>query len=294
MQIAGINYSEPKVVLLQESGLGVAELAARTAYDSFDKSENKCITEFDELMNCDMEFESIIIPNQLKRINDIANSELLNKLSWTYHHHSVLELANLSFMIRGTSRAVLQEHARHRIQSLTVRSTRYTMSPIINAFVAEMIHNKSNTNPSPWFLETLQKMDMFVTSEPKYNELQLIDIWNKLKYQWLLLGEEEFLKLAATKAGRDTYYTLQLENRYKTLFIELSELPQKRNIGDSFKHIVNDNWKVDMVVAFNIRSLRNYFQLRDSGAAFEQIQWLAQAMKNATPQKYLDLIVKEN
>jgi thymidylate synthase (FAD) len=68
---------------------------------------------------------------------------------------------------------------------------------------------------------------------------------------------------------------------------------KKRNVGDGFKHIVSDNWKVDMVVTFNIRSLKNYFDLRDSGAAWFQIQWLAEAMKEVTPIKYLKLIDKK-
>ena len=36
-----------QVFLLNESGIGVAELAARTCYDSFSNSENDCIREFD-------------------------------------------------------------------------------------------------------------------------------------------------------------------------------------------------------------------------------------------------------
>jgi len=51
--------------------------------------------------------------------------------------------------------------------------------------------------------------------------------------------------------------------------------------------------KVDMVVTFNLRSLKNYFVLRDSGAAYFQIRWLAQEMMKVTPQKYLDLIIKK-
>jgi thymidylate synthase (FAD) len=38
-----IMYQKPKVSLLQEAGLGVAEIAARTCYDSFENSENDCI-----------------------------------------------------------------------------------------------------------------------------------------------------------------------------------------------------------------------------------------------------------
>ena len=42
----GIKYSKPEVVLLQDTGIGVAEAAARTCYDSFENSENEVITRF--------------------------------------------------------------------------------------------------------------------------------------------------------------------------------------------------------------------------------------------------------
>jgi len=76
------------------------------------------------------------------------------------------------------------------------------------------------------------------------------------------------------------------------LFEALEAGKRKRNVGDAFKHIVTDNWKVDMVVTFNLRSLKNYLTLRDSGAAYFGIRHLAQAIKDATPNKYLDLIIK--
>lgn len=76
------------------------------------------------------------------------------------------------------------------------------------------------------------------------------------------------------------------------LYDALQAGKKKRNVGDAFKHIITDNVKVDMVVTFNLRSLKNYFSLRDSGAAFFQIRWLAQEMIRVTPKKYLDLIIK--
>ena len=79
----------------------------------------------------------------------------------------------------------------------------------------------------------------------------------------------------------------------QALYHALESGKKKRNVGDAFKHIVSDNWKVDMVVTFNIRSLKNYFDLRDSGAAWFQIQWLAEEMKSVTPVKYLKLIDKK-
>jgi thymidylate synthase (FAD) len=85
----------------------------------------------------------------------------------------------------------------------------------------------------------------------------------------------------------------EFPNNAQALFEALQEGKKKRNVGDAFKHIISDNVKVDMVVTFNLRSLKNYFTLRDSGAAFFQIRWLAQEMMRVTPQKYLDLIVKK-
>ena len=46
-------------------------------------------------------------------------------------------------------------------------------------------------------------------------------------------------------------------------------------------------------MTINLRSLKNFFTLRDSASAYFQIQWLAQEMKKVTPDKYLDLIVKK-
>ena len=145
----GIKYSRPEVVLMQDTGIGVAEAAARTCYDSFENSENESI-----------KFIENNLPNEstCKDINSIEDSNLLDDLAWTYFHHSILEHANLSFLVRGTSRGVLQEHARHRMQAISVRSTRYTMSSVINAFSASQ-----TSDDRDFFIEKVLAFDMFVT-----------------------------------------------------------------------------------------------------------------------------------
>ncbi|WP_345992973.1 FAD-dependent thymidylate synthase [Sulfurimonas sp. HSL-1716] len=272
----GINYSKPEVVLLQNTGIGVAEAAARTCYDSFENSENeviKCIEHSmpDEAMCCD--------------INAIEESSLLDDLAWTYFHHSILEHANLSYLIRGTSRGVLQEHARHRIQAISVRSTRYTMSSVINAFVASL----EDADPKAFFTGKVLAFDMLVTSDEAYNRIEIGAMFDKLLYQLKMV--EDFYSIAVAKSS------LPLLDEHKgaseALFDALQKGKKKRNVGDAFKHIVTDNLKVDMVVTFNLRSLKNYFTLRDSGAAYFQIKWLAQEMMKVTPKKYLDLIIKK-
>ncbi len=271
----GIKYSRPEVVLLQETGLGVAETAARTCYDSFENSENEVIKHIEENM-----------PNHemCEDINNIEDSSLLDDLAWTYFHHSILEHANLSFLVRGTSRGVLQEHARHRMQAISVRSTRYTMSSIINAFVAS-----KHGGDKDFFIDTILGFNMFVTLDKEYNKIEIGAIYDKLEYQSKIV--EDFHSIAVAKSSIP--FIEELEGNAEALFNALESGKKKRNVGDAFKHIVTDNVKVDMVVTFNLRSLKNYFTLRDSGAAYFQIKWLAQAMMKATPSKYLDLIVKK-
>ena len=270
----GIEYSKPEVVLLQDTGIGVAESAARTCYDSFTNSENSVIKEIENKMPdaqmCDA-------------INDIEDSELLDDLAWTYFHHSILEHANLSYLIRGTSRGVLQEHARHRLQAISVRSTRYTMSGIINAYVASL-----EGGGREFFIEKVLAFDMFVTTNLEYNRLEIGAMFDKLAYQHSQL--KDFYDIAVAKSSLP--YLEEFKGDSQKLYEALQAGKKKRNVGDAFKHIITDNVKVDMVVTFNLRSLKNYFALRDSGAAYFQIRWLAQEMMRVTPKKYLDLIIK--
>ncbi|MDD2451229.1 MAG: FAD-dependent thymidylate synthase [Sulfurovum sp.] len=272
MQMYQIEYEKPTVTLLQESGLGVAEIAARTCYDSFENSENACVR--DAMNTLDRE-----------AVNSIEDSDLLTNLAWVHHHHSIIEHATLSFLIQGTSRGVLQEHARHRLQAISVRSTRYTMSSVINAFVASL----EAEDGFAFFFEKVLAMRLFVITDEAYLRIEIRAIYEKLNFQYQ--RDEAFLQNAVSKSSLS--FIEAHKGDAEALYHALENGKKKRNVGDAFKHIVSDNWKVDMVVTFNIRSLKNYFDLRDSGAAWFQIQWLAQAMKEATPKKYLKLIDKK-
>jgi len=275
MEMYGIQYSKPEVILLQDTGIGVAESAARTCYDSFSNSENEVIQNLENTMPDE---------NMCDSLNAIEDSSLLDNLAWTYFHHSILEHANLSYLIRGTSRGVLQEHARHRLQAISVRSTRYTMSSIINAFVAS-----KDVGDKEFFIQTILAFNMFVTTDEAYNRIEIGAMYDKLEYQSKIV--EEFYSIAVAKSSIP--FIKEYHGNAEALYAALQNGKKKRNVGDAFKHIISDNVKVDMVVTFNLRSLKNYFSLRNSGAAFFQIQWLAQEMIKVTPQKYLDLIIKK-
>ncbi|PNX45594.1 MAG: thymidylate synthase [Thermoplasmata archaeon M8B2D] len=275
MEVLGIKYKSPEVTLLNHNGIGVSEVAARSCYDSFENSEHNAI-KFFEPTTADMD-----------AINSITSSDLLDDLAWTYFHHSILEHSSLSFFVKGTSRGVLQEHARHRMQAISVRSTRYTMSGIINAFVA----SKYDTNSKAWFTNKILSFDMFVVDDNNYCLLEASQIFDKLNFQYNTIGEDEFTKTAIAKSS--LIHLGRSAINADTVFEKLQAGKKKRNVGDAFKHIVSDNWKVDMVVTFNLRSLKNYFELRDSGAAYFQIQELAKQMKEVTPKSCLKLIDKK-
>jgi len=267
-----IEYEKPKVTLLQESGLGVAEIAARTCYDSFENSENEAVR------NAMKELDT-------EAVNLISDSDLLANLAWVHHHHSIIEHASLSYLVQGTSRGVLQEHARHRLQAISVRSTRYTMSSVLNAFVASLQSDEGFS----FFLEKILALNLFVVTDRSYLEIEIRAMYDKLFFQYR--RDPDFIPNAIAKSSLPLIE--ECKGNSQTLYEAFELGKKKRNVGDGFKHIVSDNWKVDMVVTFNIRSLKNYFDLRDSGAAWFQIQWLAQAMKAVTPIKYLRLIDKE-
>lgn len=274
-KVYGVEYSKPEVVLLQDTGIGVAESAARTCYDSFSSSENSAVKDIENVMPTEA---------MCDELNAIEDSALLGDLAWTYFHHSILEHANLSFLIRGTSRGVLQEHARHRLQAISVRSTRYTMSSLINAFVASKHGGDRN-----FFIEKILAFDMFVTCDEAYNRVEIGGMYDKLDFQFQTV--EDFYSISVAKSSLPLLQEFSADAQ--KLYEALEAGKKKRNVGDAFKHIISDNVKVDMVVTFNLRSLKNYFNLRDSGAAFFQIQWLAQEMMKVTPSKYLDLIIKK-
>ena len=86
-EMYGIKYSKPEVVLLQETGIGVAETAARTCYDSFCNSENEVVQEIENRLPDTQMCESL---------NNIEESQLLDDLAWTYFHHSILEHAKVT------------------------------------------------------------------------------------------------------------------------------------------------------------------------------------------------------
>ena len=101
------------VKLIHCSGLDIAELAARTCTATTDKIS-------DTWMDCEAFLMRLVEQG----------------------HMSVFEHVNYTFSIKGVSRALLQELARHRHISLSVESTRWALKRIM-ASNPEMVLPKS-------------------------------------------------------------------------------------------------------------------------------------------------------
>ncbi len=90
------------VTLLHHTPLNICSNAIRTCWQSFDKSDN----------------------------GGEKDRELIDRVGNKFKHSSTLEHIIYNFYIKGISRALLQELARHRMASLSVKSTRYTLKEL--------------------------------------------------------------------------------------------------------------------------------------------------------------------
>ena len=90
------------ITLLQHTSLEICASAIRTCWQSFDKSD----------------------------AGGEKDRELIDRVGNRYKHSSTLEHLVYTFYIKDISRALLQELARHRMASLSVKSTRYTLKEL--------------------------------------------------------------------------------------------------------------------------------------------------------------------
>lgn len=104
------------VTLLHHTPLAVASKAIRTCWDSGDKSDTDL-----SLLYADSSVTPVCGPNDRALIDRVGNK---------FKHASTLEHLSYNFYIEGVSRALLQELARHRMASPSVKSTRYTLKEL--------------------------------------------------------------------------------------------------------------------------------------------------------------------
>ena len=113
-----------KVELIHSTPLWVASKAIRKCWASEDKSDTE-----DKMINpndyCLDECTRSEMPEAGPK-----DKELIHRVGNKNKHASTLEHITYSFDIDGISRACLQELARHRHASMSVKSTRYTLKEL--------------------------------------------------------------------------------------------------------------------------------------------------------------------
>lgn len=92
------------ITLLHYTPLHICSNAIRTCWQSFDKADN----------------------------GGEKDIELIDRVGNKFKHASTLEHLYYNFYIKGISRACLQELARHRLASYSVKSSRYTLKELKN------------------------------------------------------------------------------------------------------------------------------------------------------------------
>lgn len=240
-----MDYKKPNVTLLHATPLNVAEIAARSCYNSFLLSEHEAISDF---------------PITKMLGEDITSSAVLDKLVWVHHHESVVEHVHLSYFIENISREVLIEMNRHRIAVETSQqSTRYTMEAVVDAW----IDFRDIDTREAWgiFVDTVA--DFITDTNPHM-------IYTTANYI----------------AGKLTVYDIE-----EPLIKGLTGSKKKKQ-NDRVKRCLPEVWLTKGVWTFNLRSLKHFMSLRDSGAAYYGIREVAQAIINATPEHYLQYIRK--
>ena len=268
----GISYKEPQVKLLKASGIGVAEIGARTAYGSFDKSESQIIRDKD-----------------FSNLDYVEDSELVNKLIWAYHHESVAEHMIVSYHIKDVSRAVLAEYSRHRLSSLTVKSTRYTGSSVLYWYIASYLADEE----SKIFTMNMINEDLLVTTDTEFQLIEWQRTYDMLNAHRQKIGDEEFFKLCLTSDQIKAMKNMTKFGSITSYYIKLNSMKNKRNVLDPFKYIVTDNWSTEIVSTWNVRSLKNFMQLRKPASAWFQIRHLADAMYDVLPNAYKSKIQRD-
>lgn len=218
-----------KVELLQHTSLDVCAHAIRTCWQSFDKSDD----------------------------GGEKDKDLINRVGNKFKHASTLEHLTYTFYISGISRALLQELARHRMASPSVKSTRYTLK--------ELKNEDSFTDG----MSMVELKEKYTNPNEVYADKHMQRAENYLVFT----GE----------LGVDFSSVVALENLRLMLIDGVA--------NDRAKYCLPESYKTELTWTVNARSLQNFISLRSSKSALWEIRDLAKELFNALPGEHQYLFV---
>ena len=167
------------ITLMHYTPLDICSFAIRTCWQSFEKSDN----------------------------GGERDRELIERVGNRYRHSSTLEHLVYTFYIKGISRAVLQELSRHRMASLSVKSTRYTL--------------KELKSEEPFNIDNLERAERYVVlTENRDVNRAIINALNGLQSLLKKGISNDIAKYALPEAYR-TELTWTINARSLQNFLEL-------------------------------------------------------------------------
>ena len=203
-----------KVTLLHHTPLHICSDGARTCWSSQDKSDTDRIS-------------SVIGPKDLALIDRVGNK---------FHHASILEHVSMNFFIEGISRACLQELARHRHASLSVKSSRYTLTEL-----KRLTSFKNSFD------------DLRINAKDEYINKDGI-----LASDYLVMTSSDIINSNSVRA---------LDHLRDALANGIS--------NDVAKYCMPEAYRTQLTWTINLRSLQNFLSLRTDKKALPEIQHLA-------------------
>jgi len=175
-----------------------------------------------------------------------CNVERMERVANKNKHASTIEHLNYTFDIT-MSRACLQEWSRHRMTSLSVKSSRYTLKE----------------------LKDEEPFADYVCDEDGDYEYEVVEGGSERAKKYLVFTDDDLVNEASV---------FNLEELRKLISLGIA--------NDKAKYCLPECYKTSMVWTVNARSLQNFLALRTSKAALWEIRDIAYAVYYALPKSH--------
>jgi thymidylate synthase (FAD) len=260
-----------KVTLLHNTPLNVCSKAIRTCWNSHDKSDSdkeycgSCKADITDTFRVSYPDGMGTCPAcgeptyaDYVETGD-KDRELIDRVGNKMKHASTLEHLTYTFYISGISRALLQELSRHRMASLSVKSTRYTLKEL------------RDEEPFCW-----------VSTKEESDNLEIATACDLAGVDWTVAEDVH---------ERADKYIVNTDDR-PTNLASLKALENLRLIlvngtsNDKAKYCLPESYKTELTWTINARSLQNFISLRTDKSALWEIQDLAKEVYNKLPEDH--------
>jgi len=243
------------VKLLNRTPLWITANAIRMSHDTKDNSDtymitkdiNKCTSKEGDVNLHLLENDKYIMDQRQVNIVPVQDHiglkdfQLIKRVGCKLKHESVLEFIDMHWEIDGISRGCLQELARHRLSSLTVKSSRYTLQ-------------KDLKNEEPFCSEEIEK-------DQDSSEVILKEYSESRAKKFIVFTNDGLV---------DNNSIEQLEN--------LRQIVQTGKSNDVIKYNVPECFRTKLQIKMNMRTFLNFYKLRTDKSAHFEISQLANLM----------------